>query len=222
MEERLILTLGNTKGGVGKSTLATNLAILRVRQGRDVLLVDADEQGTSLAFTEARTAALGSPGYTAVALRGDAILSQVPRMAEKYDDIVIDAGGRDTKALRAALIVADAVLVPLKPRSFDVWSFDEHMKVLIGEAQAMNKRLDAMVMLNMADPSGQDNRDAAEMLSGTPIRYLDAPVGNRKAFSNAGSAGKSVLEMQPRDPKACRELEALGGLIYTDIAAAAE
>jgi chromosome partitioning protein len=75
----------------------------------------------------------------------------------------------------------------------------------------MNKRLDAMVMLNMADPFGQDNRDAAEMLSGTPIRYLDAPIGNRKAFSNAGSAGRSVLEMQPRDPKACREFEALGG-----------
>ena len=218
----MILTVGNTKGGVGKTTLAVNLAILRARQGRDVLLVDADEQRTSMTFTAVRSESMASPGYTAVALSGDDMLAQIPRLSGKYDDIVIDAGGRDTKPLRSALIVSDAVLVPLKPRSFDVWSFDEHMKELIAQARAINARLDAMVVLNMADAVGSDNSAAAALLSDTPVRYLDTPVGNRKAFSNAGSAGKAVTEMHPRDPKAVREIDALAGAVYGDIAAIAE
>jgi cellulose biosynthesis protein BcsQ len=52
----MIIVLAQTKGGVGKSTLAINLAIARARQGADVLLVDADEQATAADFTALRTA----------------------------------------------------------------------------------------------------------------------------------------------------------------------
>ncbi len=62
----MILVVGNTKGGVGKTTLAINLAIARALNGHDVLLVDGDEQGTAISFTELRTEQLGQPGYTAV------------------------------------------------------------------------------------------------------------------------------------------------------------
>ena len=112
----MILTIGNIKGGVGKTTLAVNLAILRALAGRDVLLVDGDEQGTAVSFTDLRNEELGAPGYTAVSLQGAAVHTQVRQMASKYDDIVIDVGGRDTGSLRAALTVADRLLVPVQPR----------------------------------------------------------------------------------------------------------
>ena len=92
----MIVTVGATKGGVGKSTLAINLTILRAAKGRDVLLVDGDEQGTAATFTELRTELLGEAGYTAIALRGAAVRTQVRQLAGKYDDIIIDVGGRDT------------------------------------------------------------------------------------------------------------------------------
>jgi chromosome partitioning protein len=66
----MILAVGNVKGGVGKTTLALNLAIARAGEGREVLVVDGDEQGTALLFTELRTTQLGTPGYTAVRLQG--------------------------------------------------------------------------------------------------------------------------------------------------------
>jgi chromosome partitioning protein len=47
----MILTIGNVKGGVGKTTLAVNFAIARAASGRDVLLIDGDEQGTARTFT---------------------------------------------------------------------------------------------------------------------------------------------------------------------------
>ena len=122
----MILAVGNVKGGVGKTTLAVNLTIALTCSGRDVLLIDGDEQATAIAFTELRTAQKkGKPGYTAVSLQGGAIRTQVRQLAAKYSDIVIDVGGRDTGSLRAALTVADVVLVPVQPRSFDLWGVDQ-------------------------------------------------------------------------------------------------
>jgi chromosome partitioning protein len=103
----MILTVGNTKGGVGKTTLAVNIAIVRSLLGSDVLLIDGDEQNTALTFTELRSGQLGNAGYTAVSLHGAAIRTQVRQLAPKYADIVIDVGGRDTGGLRAALTVTN-------------------------------------------------------------------------------------------------------------------
>ena len=64
----MIVVLAQTKGGVGKTTLAVNLAVYRSLAGRDLLLVDADEQATASDFTAIRTEQLGSPGYTAIQL----------------------------------------------------------------------------------------------------------------------------------------------------------
>src|SRR5690242_14361200 len=83
------IAVGNVKGGVGKTTLAVNLTICEVLCGRDVLLIDGDEQGTARAFTQLRAEALGAPGYTAVSLHGAEIRTQIRQLRNKYERIVI-------------------------------------------------------------------------------------------------------------------------------------
>ena len=213
----MILTIGNTKGGVGKTTLAVNLAILRALAGREVWLIDGDRQGTASAAIALRNEATRKPGIAcAQYCEGQALRGQVQQQREKWDDIIIDAGGRDSTALRAALTLSDVLLVPFAPRSFDVWALDD-MAVLVDEARSVRDGLRAFAVLNLADPgqNAADNREAAEAVAEVPqFQYLDAPIRRRKAFSNAGGQGLSVLELAPKDAKACDELQTLAALVF--------
>jgi chromosome partitioning protein len=213
----MIYTFGNVKGGVGKSTLAVNFAIGRARARRDVLLVDGDEQKTALAFYDLRTEQKGDDGagYTCIALQGASLRTQVrQKFAPKYDDIIIDVGGRDTGSFRAALTVTNVVVIPVQPRSFDLWSIDQTAD-LVTEAREVNDQLRAIAVVNEADPFGKDNQKALDYIR--EIQGLElAPVliVRRKAFPNAAAAGLSVLEYD--DTKAAEELTQLMDFILVN------
>lgn len=210
-----IITVGSTKGGVGKTTLALNIAIARAMQGRDVWLIDADRQGTASTALAIRGEANRLPAIaTAHYPDGGALRTQVQHQRAKFQDIVIDAGGRDSTALRAALVLSDLVLVPFQPRSIDVWAVAD-IAALVDEARSMRDGLEAMAVLNMADITGSDNRDAAEALTDYPaLNYLNTPIRRRKSIANAAGNGMSVLEYMPRDEKAVTELNELLKAIY--------
>jgi len=208
----MILVCGGIKGGVGKTTLATNLAVLFSLQGDDVVLVDADDQGTSTDFTQLRhdTRSVESQvRYTGIKLHGTAVRSEGLQLAKKYDHMIIDVGGRDTAGQRAALSIADVYAIPFLPASFDVWSLDK-VASLIEEARPFNENLKTVCFLNRADSTGSDNVDAIAIAKEIPgLQYLDAPLGNRKAFRSAASQGLSVVELKNGDSKATREMRYL-------------
>ena len=211
----MILVSGGTKGGSGKTTIATNLTIMRATQGRDVLLVDADDQETSSDFTILRNERLAEgAGYTSIKLTAAAVRTETKRLAGKYDDILIDAGGRDTASQRAALTVADCLLVPFVPRSFDIWTI-EKVSELIQEIRPINPELIAYTFLNRADPAGPDNDDAAEVLrEAEELRFIDTPIGSRKAFGKAAANGLAVTELKPSDDKAINEMARLFRMVF--------
>jgi chromosome partitioning protein len=211
----MIIVVGGIKGGSGKTTVATNLAVMRSSEGNDVLLVDADDQETSTDFTILRNEILeNGAGYTNIKLTGAAVRTETLRLKDKYQDIIIDTGGRDTSSQRAALTVADILLVPFVPRSFDVWTIEKVSK-LVSEMKTVNPELRACMFLNRADPRGQDNNDTAEVLKeNDALTFLDTPLGARKAFSNAAAEGLGVSELKPPDPKAVAEMRKLHSYIF--------
>jgi len=208
----MILAVGNTKGGVGKTTLAVNIAAARALRGRDVLLIDGDEQASAATFAQIR-AATTAADFATVQLHGAAIRQQMRSLAERYDEIVIDVGGRNTESLRAALTVADVILIPFQPRSIDLWAAAQ-IGAIIAEARHVNPGLRAWAVLNVADPQGPDNIDAAAALQAQGIEALPWAVGRRKAFPNAFSGGLSVLEQERKDPKAVSEILFIVDALY--------
>lgn len=206
----MIITTGGIKGGCGKTTLATNIAVYLSNLGRDVLFVDADEQGSAYQFnTQRQETKGGATGYTMIRQVDKDVRTEILKLAPKFDDVVIDTGGRDTSSQRAALTITDIYIVPFFPRSADVWTLTDVEK-LVSEMQIVNPKLKAFSVINRADPKSQDNRDAADILrESSTLIYLDSPIINRKAFANALGYGLSVLEMKPEDEKASSEFLSL-------------
>ena len=213
----MLVTVGNTKGGVGKTTVAVQLAIARALAGRDVWLIDGDRQGTAQTAISVRAEAGQQPGIACSTYPdGPTLRAQVQQQAAKYDDVIIDAGGRDSTALRAALVLSDVLLVPFQPRSFDVWALND-IAALVDEARSVRDGLRCYPVLNCADPGehATDNKDAAEAVAEIPqFEYLATPLRRRKAFSNAAGSGLSVMELKPIDPKAVAEVMALVDALF--------
>ncbi len=203
----MIIVVGGIKGGSGKTTVATNLAVIRSTDGHDVLLIDADDQETSTDFTIIRNERRpDGAGYTSIKLTGPAVRTETLRLAGKYEDIIIDVGGRDTTSQRAALAVSDCLVVPFVPRSFDMWTI-EQISEIVAEMKAANSELRAYTFINKADARGQDNEDSAEMLRENEVlTFIDVFIGYRKAFGNAAGSGLAVTEVRPQDPKATEEM----------------
>lgn len=206
-----ILIAGGIKGGIGKSTLAANLAVLAARAGREVLLVDADPQETTATWAAARGEQQGELApVTTVRIVGKQIREELRRLGQKYDLVVVDAGARDTTTQRAALSVADLVLLPFPPRGPDLWTLDAVAQT-VSDIRTINEGLRAVAFVNKADPIGSDNAEAeaafaehAEVIEAAPLR-----VGTRKGIAVAHLMGLAACEAQRPDSKAVAELNAL-------------
>lgn len=213
----MILTVGNTKGGVGKTTIALNIAVARALAGRDVWLVDADTQGTAQEAIAVRSEAGQAPVISCAHYPDGSILrTQVKQNESKFDDVIIDAGGRDTKALRAAIFLSDVLLVPFQPRSYDVWALD-NIAAIVDEAMGVGVGLVAYTVLNRADTAvkATDNAEAADAVAELPqFKHLATPIYDRKAFANEAGQGLSVLEGKRKDQKAVAELNALIAALF--------
>ena len=211
----MIYTVGGQKGGSGKTTTAVTLAVRLFQEGRDVLLVDADDQESATDFTDWRIESLsGNPGYTAIKLTGTNLKEQVIRQRNKYDDIVIDTGGRDTTSQRAALLATDIYLVPFAPSSVDIWTV-EKVRKLINEASMFNDALKAFTFLNKAHTSGSENEESAEALKECEeATYIPAPLIQRKIYQIVMAEGLTIFDSNRKDPKAINEFETLFGYLF--------
>ncbi|MCS3831086.1 chromosome partitioning protein [Salinibacter ruber] len=213
----MILVTGGIKGGSGKTTLATNLAVMRARKGHEVLLVDADDQQSSAEFTELRSEEMDDPGYTCIRLDGKAVRDQVQRLQSKHDEVIIDTGGRDTTSQRAALTVADVLIVPFGPRSLDIWTL-ERVEALVADARAINPELRAYSFINRADHQGSYNDETREVLTDSEqVEFISPTLGDRKAFAVAFDYGQSVVEYTPRDKKARNEMKRLHDAVFETV-----
>lgn len=215
-----IILIGNTKGGIGKSTNAVQVAVGRAIQGKDVLLVNADRQSSSSKAIARRDEAGLTPSVTLVAYPdGEQLRTQVLRQAGKYDDIIIDAGGRDSSALRHAMMIADVMLVPIAPGNFELDALEDELVPLINEIQASrgDNPLPIYAYLNMAEANkfSSDNLDTRRSIESFPeLQLLDLNIVKRKAIAAASTTGLSVREMKNKDFKAVKEIDALMAALF--------
>lgn len=212
----MIIIVGGIKGGSGKTTLATNLTVVRSLAGKKVLLVDADEQRSASDWAEHRESLGITTPWTTVQLTGASVRTQLQKMRGHYDEIIVDTGGRDTTSQRAALTIADILIAPFQPRSLDVWTIGK-LSFLLEEVRVINPKLKGLAVINRGDPQGSDNNDAMDIIKEAEhVQCLPTIIGQRKAFANAAAEGLGVIEVKAHNKKAIDEIYALCGMIFDD------
>ena len=211
----MILLLGGEKGGTGKSTLATNLAAWLAVQGCDVLLVDTDVQRTAANWVDRRHLLSNVPAVHCAERRGN-VFHALRDLAKRYEQVIVDAGGRDSEELRTALVAAHQVYVPLRASQPDLET-SLHMNELITLARGMNSTLEARVLISMAptNPSIKETADARELLQELSALLPSAvTISERKVYRDAMTEGRGACELD--NDKARAEIAALAGEIYGD------
>jgi chromosome partitioning protein len=205
----MIYTIGGIKGGSGKTTIAVSLTVLLSNHGKRVLLVDADKQATATDFAQWRTQTLGDTGFTSIQLADMQVRNEVLKLKLNYDDIVIDAGGRDTASQRAALAVSDVFITPFAPKSFDIWTLEQVVQ-LVEEMKLANPSIRPYALLNRVDYNVKDIKEARDYIEETgTLSVLKNTLHERKVFTNAAASGLAVTEFKPRNDKAAEEMEVL-------------
>jgi chromosome partitioning protein len=205
----MIILLGGEKGGSGKSCLSQNIAVALKLQGKDILLLDADPQGTSTDWVKERETNPNLPSIASVQVSGN-IRKTLLDLKNRYEIIVIDAGGHDTEALRSAMTVATHMLVPFRPKRRDLKTLAT-MEQLLKLAVAVNPNLTARAIITQA-PSlpSQHQRivDAKETCSSFGLPPLQSYTTQRNIYDDADEEGSSVLEVGS-DKKAVEEILSL-------------
>ena len=214
----MILLVGNSKGGTGKSTIALNLACELVVRGSDIVIVDSDIQASVAKWETARE---GSPQLKPIpCIKKHDDLRQVLRDLDKrYDIVIVDSGGFNSKELRSGMMVADILIAPIRASVNDFDALDD-FELQIKEAKMVNEELKAFVLLN-AVPTNQQNekRDAQDILSESyDIELLDQTIADRKAYRDSLGSGCGVVEMTDRgSEKARNEIKGLLNEIFNKV-----
>jgi chromosome partitioning protein len=174
------------KGGVGKTTLATNLAACAHLTGQRTLVLDCDKQGSAFDWYSAREDGSRLAGLAVV--RADRALSlpKFREMSSGYDVVLVDGPPRLGEVTRAAAVAADVVLIPARPGAFDTWAASETLELLDG-ADEIREQLGRppvrrVIVLNGAPPRARTVdfaldalRDAAELAT--------VVIGNRVVYA---------------------------------------
>lgn len=195
-----VISLINSKGGVGKTTLCVNLAREmqkhicakeeRCKEAK-VLLVDADPQGSLRDWHEAG----GHELFELVALDRRTALMDLPILAQHCDYVFIDTPGKGSDIISAAIVLSDLVLVPVQPSYYDIWAASEVVN-LIQQRQFLTSQVQPKggFILNRCIPNTLISKDAKEYLHKSSFPYLNTFVNQRVVFAETTATGVTVFE----------------------------
>ena len=199
----MILSIISQKGGSGKTTIALNIAGCVAAKKQRVLLVDADDQGSALAWLEMRET---EPEFAVIGMPTGSLHRDLPKIASDYDLTIIDCPPRLQKIARSAITASTGVLIPVAPSPLDIWAAEEIVN-LVQEVQEF-QNVKAAMLMNRKIVGTALSKEVQKGLGAFGLPVLKAALSQRVAFAEAMISGQTVQDYQ-RNSKAAKEAETL-------------
>ena len=200
-----VFVIANQKGGVGKSTIACNLAVNFSIKNKNVLLIDTDIQESSISFRALRQ----SDDIKSISIKTPTIHKDI-KSFENFDIVIIDAGGRDNGVLRSAILSAayGILIVPTLPSVYDLWATEDTLKII--QDARVYQIIKSYILINQVIKANIV-KDTEEALNELIVKYdmelLKNSIFSRVVYRNSIKEGKGAIEMA--DKKAKEEMEQL-------------
>ena len=201
----MIIVVANSKGGVGKSTLAVHLAAWLHEQGHSVTLADCDTQHSSSEWTneavpEVKTVRLADP---------DEIIDRLPLLNAETDYVIADGPGSNTEISRALLFRADLALVPCKASMLEVRALAQATNVLRQAQDIRGGQPRAVIILSMVGKTYRLTRDMKDAAAALQLPLAKTALTLKQIYADAPGQGAVVWQMASRGREAAEEVRAL-------------
>ena len=192
MAVSVIVSILNQKGGSGKTTLATNIAMGLFREGGRVLLVDTDPQGSARDW---RAAWEDNP-VPVIGLDRPTLARDISAVGEDYDIVIVDGAPQLQEMAAAAIKASDAILIPVQPSPYDIWATSDLVDLIGARQEISEGRLQASFVVSRAIRNTRLSKEVFDALSHYSMGTFSSFTSQRVSYAMSASEGRSVFDME--------------------------
>lgn len=217
----MLLASISFKGGVGKSTIAQNCAVVLAYLGYSTVIVDADESRITKQWTEDRERKGITPIIPVVSETKEAtIIDTIRKLYKKYEIVIIDCPPSYQPISTQIMFIATTLLIPVTPTSkAEVRTVRDFIKRYMSIAEERDEKARAFLVINKLEPRVNIHRSIVkvlmELVNEFPVKMLKSQLHKRSAYGEAASLGQSVFEYD--NEKARKEVTAMVGEVIKDM-----
>jgi chromosome partitioning protein len=205
----MVIAVTNLKGGVGKTTVTTNLAVSFMLRGKDVCIVDTDlGQQSSMEWSGNRSEDRARIPVFGVSIKQ--LNKEVADLAKRFDIVFIDGTPQLSELADRTILASDLLVIPLTPSIYDFRGFENFLRrfeQVKGLKEASGGLVRAFILLNRVVSNTKVSRDIEVAVKEYEVEVLNTKLANRIAYVDTATNGTGVSEY--KDPKAKAEMNSL-------------